>query len=72
MWLMEKIRSKKNGIEYETLSYGYGDGGGGPEFEMIEMAERLKDVGGFAQSRTYYSQSIYESVGKILSLSYHV
>lgn len=28
------------------LSYGYGDGGGGPQFEMIEMARRCKDLEG--------------------------
>ena len=32
------------------LSYGYGDGGGGPEVEMIEMAERLKDVEGLPRA----------------------
>jgi Alpha-mannosidase len=28
------------------LSYGYGDGGGGPSYDMIETALRLKDVEG--------------------------
>ncbi|NMA82315.1 MAG: alpha-mannosidase [Epulopiscium sp.] len=46
----------KNSIMEKTvsnmrlLSYGYGDGGGGPEFEMIEMANRLKDVEGLPKS----------------------
>lgn len=28
------------------ISYGYGDGGGGPQFEMIESARRVKDLNG--------------------------
>lgn len=32
------------------FSYGYGDGGGGPQFEMIELAERLADVEGLPKS----------------------
>jgi alpha-mannosidase len=32
------------------FSYGFGDGGGGPEFGMIEMAERLHDVEGLPRS----------------------
>lgn len=29
-----------------VLAYGYGDGGGGPQFEMIESAKRLEDLNG--------------------------
>ncbi|MDD4849814.1 MAG: glycoside hydrolase family 38 C-terminal domain-containing protein [Gemmiger sp.] len=32
------------------ISYGFGDGGGGPEFGMVEMAERLKDVEGMPRT----------------------
>ncbi|MCR5824438.1 MAG: alpha-mannosidase [Lachnospiraceae bacterium] len=32
------------------VSYGFGDGGGGPEFEMIEIAERLKDCEGLPRT----------------------
>ncbi len=32
------------------ISYGFGDGGGGPEFGMIEMAQRLKDVEGMPRT----------------------
>lgn len=32
------------------LSYGFGDGGGGPEFEMVEIANRLKDVEGLPRT----------------------
>lgn len=46
----------KEGIKEKTvtdqrlISYGFGDGGGGPEFEMIELAERLKDVEGLPRT----------------------
>lgn len=32
------------------LSYGFGDGGGGPQFEMIEMARRMKDTEGLPKA----------------------
>jgi len=32
------------------LSYGFGDGGGGPQFEMIEMARRVQDLEGLPRS----------------------
>lgn len=32
------------------ISYGFGDGGGGPEFGMIEMAQRLKDLEGMPRT----------------------
>lgn len=36
--------------DMRLFSYGYGDGGGGPEFGMIEMVDRLKDVEGLPRS----------------------
>lgn len=32
------------------LSFGFGDGGGGPQFEMLEMARRIPDVEGLPKS----------------------
>jgi alpha-mannosidase len=32
------------------LAYGFGDGGGGPQFEMIEMARRITDLEGIPRS----------------------
>jgi len=55
--MIEYIDSdNKNSIKEKTvsnmrlLSYGEGDGGGGPVFEMIEMANRLEDVEGLPKS----------------------
>lgn len=43
------------------ISYGFGDGGGGPEFGMIEMAERLKDMEGMPRaSHTTVSRFMQE------------
>lgn len=43
------------------ISYGFGDGGGGPEFGMIEMAERLKDLEGMPRtSHTTVSRFMQE------------
>lgn len=50
------MKDGKNSIMEKTvsnmrlLSYGFGDGGGGPEFEMIEIANRLEDVEGLPKS----------------------
>ena len=41
---------EKETSDMRLLSYGFGDGGGGPEFAMIEMADRLKDVEGLPRS----------------------
>lgn len=30
----------------KLISYGFGDGGGGPQYEMVEMARRCKDLEG--------------------------
>lgn len=37
---------EKNVNDKRLIAYGLGDGGGGPEFEMIEIAERIPDVDG--------------------------
>lgn len=37
---------EKTVTDKKLFSYGFGDGGGGPMFEMIEMARREKDVNG--------------------------
>lgn len=43
------------------ISYGFGDGGGGPEFGMIEMARRLEDLEGMPRtSHTTVSRFMHE------------
>ena len=42
---------KERSVTKERLiAYGYGDGGGGPQFEMIEMSRRIKDLNGMPKS----------------------
>ncbi len=42
---------QKSVTNKRLLSYGYGDGGGGPQFEMIEFAKRIKDLDGVGKSK---------------------
>lgn len=52
--LLEQLegRGHENCLQNKTVSkrrlvaYGFGDGGGGPQYEMIEMAKRVKDLDG--------------------------
>lgn len=38
---------KQKGVtDKRMLTFGFGDGGGGPQFEMIEMARRIEDLDG--------------------------
>ena len=37
---------QKEVADERLISYGFGDGGGGPQFEMIEMARRCADLDG--------------------------
>ena len=41
---------EKEVSDMRLISYGFGDGGGGPEFEMVECAERLADVEGLPRT----------------------
>lgn len=44
---------EKSVTKERLIVYGYGDGGGGPQFEMAEMARRAKDVNGCP--KVYYT-----------------
>ena len=52
--LLEQLdgRGSENCLQNKSVSrrrlvaYGFGDGGGGPQYEMIEMAKRVKDLDG--------------------------
>ena len=50
--LIELVEHKQDGLLEKNVSrdrliaYGFGDGGGGPQFEMIEEAKRCKDLDG--------------------------
>lgn len=50
------VNSPDHGIKEKPVSnmrlfsYGFGDGGGGPQFEMIEMARRIRDTEGIPKT----------------------
>ena len=47
--------------DMRLISYGFGDGGGGPEFGMIEVARRLRDLEGMPRtSHTTVSRFMQE------------
>lgn len=47
--------------DMRLISYGFGDGGGGPEFGMVEVARRLKDLEGMPRtSHTTVSRFMQE------------
>lgn len=56
----------RNGIKQKSVSnkrlcsYGFGDGGGGPQFEMIELARRVKDLAEIGKSK-------HETVSEFMS-----
>ena len=41
---------QKNVTDKRVLAFGYGDGGGGPQFEEIEFAKRIKDLSGVGKT----------------------
>ena len=45
-----KERQQMTGIDTMLSPYGYGDGGGGPTREMVELARRLEDLEGVPRS----------------------
>lgn len=48
--MMNNPIEEKMVSDMRLFSYGKGDGGGGPEFEMIEMSRRLHDLEGVPRS----------------------
>ncbi len=43
---------KQKGVtDKRMLTFGFGDGGGGPQFEMIEMARRIEDLDGVPKTQ---------------------
>ncbi len=43
---------KQKGVtDKRMLTFGFGDGGGGPQFEMIEMARRIENLDGVPKTR---------------------
>ncbi len=45
------LLKQKSVSNKRLISYGFGDGGGGPQFEMIEHAKRIQDLDGVGKSK---------------------
>lgn len=64
--LLERVQGKnyadcihnKQVSQKRLIAFGYGDGGGGPQFEMIELARRMKNLEGCPKTR-YSSVSAF-------------
>ncbi len=56
----------KRQFDTSLLSFGWGDGGGGPTEEMLERFERLKDFPGLPKLETGRVQELYKRVEKEL------
>ena len=41
---------EKNVTDKRLISFGFGDGGGGPQFEMLEIARRIEDLEGMPRT----------------------
>ncbi|MGB8455807.1 MAG: glycoside hydrolase family 38 C-terminal domain-containing protein [Anaerocolumna sp.] len=74
--LTEYVATGSESIKEKTvsnkrlLSYGFGDGGGGPQFEMIEMSRRVKDLEGLPRtSHTTVSDFMKELENTVINPS---
>ena len=54
---------KQKAINSEIMvSFGFGDGGGGPTTEMLEMADRLKDFPAMPKVRQLFARQFFENI----------
>ncbi|MDO4272249.1 MAG: glycoside hydrolase family 38 C-terminal domain-containing protein [Eubacteriales bacterium] len=54
--------SEKDITEHVLMTYGYGDGGGGPSYKMLETGRRLKAFPGLQKTEMNSSVSFFEEV----------
>jgi alpha-mannosidase len=57
-------RLQPNGVDSMILSYGWGDGGGGPERNHIEFLHRAADLEGMPRVKTSSPQEFFEDLKK--------
>lgn len=48
---VDKGLKQKSVTNKRLIAYGFGDGGGGPQFEMIEQARRVEDTAGVPKAK---------------------
>lgn len=47
------------------VAYGWGDGGGGPTYEMLENANRMKSIPGLPEIRMANGEAFFEELDKV-------
>lgn len=47
----KQLIKQKSVTNKRLISYGFGDGGGGPQFEMVELAKRIEDLDGVGKAK---------------------
>ena len=58
---------KQKDINSEIMvSFGFGDGGGGPSMDMLEMADRLKDFPAMPKVRQLFAREFFENLERSL------
>ncbi|MFD2115767.1 alpha-mannosidase [Paenibacillus yanchengensis] len=64
----QDFRSVRNEIQHKhvndrrLISYGFGDGGGGPQYEMLEAARRVEDLEGVPKAKHMKVSSFMEQL----------
>ncbi len=56
---------QKEILDEALMTFGFGDGGGGPNYEMLEKAKRLKDFPGLPKSEISTANSFFEDVEQV-------
>ncbi len=57
-----KHRNQKENISSMIFPFGYGDGGGGPTRQMLEVLKRTKDLEGLPRTRIASLQDFFENL----------
>lgn len=61
----QKENDQKDVFRKAFGMYGYGDGGGGSTYTMLERAKRLKDYPGLPKAKTGTSEEFFNELGKV-------
>lgn len=56
---------QKDVCDVSFVSVGYGDGGGGPNYQMLERAKRLKDLPGVPAAEFATAESFFQEAEKV-------
>lgn len=57
---------QKNVLDEALMTFGYGDGGGGPSYQMLETAQRLKSFPGLPRLELATSESYFRDAEPVM------